>query len=67
MKTRGGSSTLLRDGLKQSGTGRSLKQITDSIDLTIHAVVYRRTRSNGEFQGYRIMKRPLIFRVHHNR
>ena len=67
MNTRGGFSTLLRNGLKQSGRQPELEQIVGSIELTIYAVVYGRTRINDDFQEYRIMKRLLIFRIHHSR
>lgn len=49
------------------GRRTELDQIAGSIELTISAFVYKRTRINDEFQEYRIMKRLSIFRVQRSR
>ena len=52
---------------EEVGRRPELEQIVGSIELTIYAVAYRRTRINDKFQEYRIMKRLLIFLVHRSR
>lgn len=52
---------------EEIGCRSKLEQLADSIELTIYTIIYGGTRINNEFREYRIMKWPLIFRVHRSR